>query len=350
MRYPQFLKDNGTIGFVAPSFGCSIEPYRSAFDHSLKGWKKKGYKTVLGPNVYEQSGTGISAAPEKCGAELTEAYISEKSDVLISCGGGELMCEILDHVDFDRIREAPPKWYMGYSDNTNFTFLLTTLCDTASIYGPCAASFGMEPWHASIGDAYDLLRGKNLTMTGYDLYEKESLKDETNPLEPYHVTEPRRIYAFTGTQPARKLSRRKEVRFSGRLIGGCMDCLVNLTGTCYDGVAAFQERYASDGFIWFLEACDLNVFAIRRAIWEMQHAGWFRYVKGFLFGRPLNGEEAFGLDHFRAVTELLAPYHVPILMDLDIGHLPPMMPIITGAVADVTCKGQEFELNMRLEP
>ncbi len=350
MRYPGFLKDKGTIGFVAPSFGCNIEPYRTAFDHSLECWKQLGYKTVLGPNVYEGSGTGISAAPEKCGAELTEGYVSKESDILISCGGGELMCEILDHVDFDRIRNAGPKWYMGYSDNTNFTFLLTTLCDTASIYGPCAAVFGMEPWHASIKDAYELLKGNKLTMNGYDLYETESLKDEEHPLEPYHVTEPRQIWLYRGTEPAHKMEDQEEVSFSGRLIGGCMDCLVNLTGTMYDGVAGFQERYASDGFIWFLEACDLSVFAIRRAIWEMQHAGWFRYVKGFLFGRPLNGEEAFGLDKYRAVTDLLAQYQVPVLMDLDIGHLPPMMPIITGAMADVSCKGQQFELKMRLEP
>ena len=71
-------------------------------------------------------------------------------DAIISCGGGELMCEILRYVDFERIAQAKPKWFMGYSDNTNLTFLLTTLCDTAAIYGPCAASFGMKPWHAAI--------------------------------------------------------------------------------------------------------------------------------------------------------------------------------------------------------
>ena len=36
MRYPEFLKENGAIGFVAPSFGAATEPYRSAFDNALK--------------------------------------------------------------------------------------------------------------------------------------------------------------------------------------------------------------------------------------------------------------------------------------------------------------------------
>ncbi len=145
MRYPEFLKENGTIGFVAPSFGAATEPFRSAFDNALKKFHALGYRTKLGPNCYASDGVGISSTPENCGKEINEAVTSPDSDVLISCGGGELMCEILDFVDFDRIAQASPKWYMGYSDNTNLTFLLPTLCDTAAIYGPCAGTFGMEP-------------------------------------------------------------------------------------------------------------------------------------------------------------------------------------------------------------
>lgn len=64
MRYGKFLPENGTIGFVAPSFGCNIEPYRTAFDHAAEGWVKKGYRISYGPNVYEGSGIGISNTPE----------------------------------------------------------------------------------------------------------------------------------------------------------------------------------------------------------------------------------------------------------------------------------------------
>ena len=32
MRYPEFIKAGDTIGFVAPSFGCAMEPYISAFE------------------------------------------------------------------------------------------------------------------------------------------------------------------------------------------------------------------------------------------------------------------------------------------------------------------------------
>ena len=335
MRYPEFLKENGTIGFVAPSFGCATEPYHTAFKNALRKWQEMGYKTNLGPNCYASNGIGISNEPKECAKELNEWYTSAENDVIISCGGGELMCEVVPYMDFASMKKATPKWYMGFSDNTNFTFLSATLMDTAAIYGPCASTFGMEPWHDSVKTAFDLLCGKTNTVTGYDLWEKEGIKDEENPLLPYNVTEPVIIRKFPD----------EDVVLEGRLVGGCLDILQMYPGTPYDNVKAFNEKYKEDGIIWFLEACDLNLMSIRRAIWQLKEAGWFEHLKGFLIGRPLcMGQEMFGIDQYRAVTDLLSEYNVPIIMDLDIGHLPPMMPMICGSTACVTVKGNDVSI------
>ena len=339
MRYPQNLKKGGPIGFVAPSFGCATEPYKSAFLNAQKKFQEMGYQCQLGPNCYASEGIGISNTPEKCGKELTESYRSGENDCLISCGGGELMCEILEYVDFDAIREAPPKWYLGYSDNTNFTYLLTTLCDTASVYGPCAADFGMEPWHPSLNDTFGILTGEVRTVQNYDGWEKAdcSLKTEETPLEPYHITEPMILKKYPD----------QDTVFEGRLLGGCLDCLVNLMGTEFDKTTEFIEKYKEDGILWFLEACELNVFSIRRAIWQLDHAGWFQYTKGFLIGRPMMFDQpAMGLDQYHAVTDLLAKYQVPVIMDVDLGHLHPAMPLITGSYANVRVEGNSIEIHM----
>ncbi len=379
MRYPKFLKKNGTIAFVAPSCGCAIEPYKSGFLRAQDKWRRQGFLLEFGPNCYAGEGIGISNTPDKCGDELTKYYCDITSDCIISCGGGELMCEILDNVDFDKINQAEPKWYMGYSDNTNMTFLLATLCDTASIYGPCASSFGMEPWHQSLEDAMLLLQGKKLTMQGYDLWEKESLKDEEHPYAPYHLTETSVIkyilpdgrtnigsLAADNKECLDGLSKAETkdkadlqdpeggtafIDFSGRLLGGCMDCLVNLLGTRYDKVRAFTEKYKDDGILWFLEACDLNLMSIRRAMWQMEHAGWFQNCKGFLIGRPRIGMDAeeFGIDHYQAAYEMIRKYNVPVLMDVDIGHLSPMMPLICGSMARVVSDGASYSVEMTLQ-
>lgn len=356
MKYAEFLPKGGTIGFVAPSFGCNIEPYRSAFENACRKFQELGYQLSLGPNCFEGRGIGISNSPQACAKELMQYYLKSDSDCLISCGGGELMCEILNLLDYIVLKECKPKWYMGYSDNTNFTYLLATICDTASFYGPCAAAFGMEPWHPALTDAMQLLTGQINMVSGYSLWEKESLKGEENPLEPYHVTEPKIIRYYNGSKESehRKekavnsraaLPLEEKIEFEGRMIGGCMDCLVTLLGTRFDQTISFLERYREDGFIWFLEACDLNVFGIRRAMWQMENAGWFRYVKGFLFGRPLcMGQEIMGLDAYQAVLDVAGRKGVPVLMDLDIGHLPPMMPIVVGSMAKVVANGNEIQI------
>ena len=355
MKFPKFLQEKGTIAFVAPSFGCAIEPYKSGFENAQKKWREQGYSLEFGPNCQASDGVGISSSPESCGRELTEYYCNKTSDCIISCGGGELMCEILDYVNFDEIKNAVPKWYMGYSDNTNMTLLLATLCDTAAIYGPCAAAFGMEPQHASLEDAMRLLRGQKLTMQGYDKWERESLKDEEHPYEPYNLTEtsvikyilPNGRTNIESLATENNLYEANVIEFSGRLLGGCMDCLVNLTGTKYDKVVEFTERYREDGIVWFLEACDMNLMSIRRAMWQMEHAGWFQYVKGFLIGRPLcNGQEMIGLDQYEAVLQTVRRHNVPVIMDADLGHLPPMMPLVTGSMAEIKMEKGKLEVAM----
>lgn len=337
MRIPKFLEKKDKIGFIAPSFGCNLEPYQSGFLNAQKKFKALGYELQLGPNCYAGEGIGISNTPKLCGEEVNTYFIKEQGKVIFSCGGGELMCEILDFVDFEGIKQAAPKWFVGYSDNTNLTFLLATLCDTASVYAPCAPAYGMEPWHPALEDVMGILTGQKKQVTGYPLWERESRKDEEHPLEPYNVTEQRILKKYPEDLG--------DAAIEGRLLGGCLDCLGGLVGTKYDKVAEFNERYEKDGIIWYLEACDLNVMGIRRTLWQLDHAGWFRHVKGFLIGRPLcHGEELFGMDQYRAVTGILGKYQVPVLMDLDIGHLPPMMPIVNGAYGKITTEGNDITI------
>ena len=340
MRYPEFLKPGGRVGFIAPSFGCTTEPYAERFSSAIKGFNAAGYKTVIGPNCLREDGIGKSSTPENCAAEINEFFITDNCDIVLSCGGGETMCEDLPYVDFSKIAKSRPKWFMGYSDNTNLTFTLPTLADTAAIYGPCAADLGRVPVHPAIQDALDILTGRKLEVSNYTGFEAERPGD-TEPLAPYFITEKFEMKLFGCEE--------EKADFSGRLLGGCLDCLVALKGTPFDRVRAFQEKYKDDGIIWFLEACDLNVMSIRRALWQLEQAGWFDTAKGFLIGRPLMyNDSMMGLDRINAVTDMLGKYNVPVLMDLDIGHLPPMMPIISGACADVHAADGKISIKYKL--
>ena len=147
MRYPEFIAQGETIGFPAPSFGANIEPYRTALDHALEVLSARGYEVKPGPNAYAGDGIGISSTPESCGREFTEMYCADDTAALIACGGGELACETLANVDLDAVRAAKPKWFEGYSDNTNLTFTLTTLRLNVW-HGAVAYVRERRAWHA----------------------------------------------------------------------------------------------------------------------------------------------------------------------------------------------------------
>ena len=337
MRYPKFLQPGGKIGIIAPSFGACTEPYRSRFESAVGVFFEAGYETVIGANCFESSGAGKSSSPEACGAEINDFFLNGRSDVIISCGGGETMCEDLPFVDFEGISKSEPRWFMGFSDNTNLTFTLPVLCDTAAIYGPCAPAFGRLPLHSSLEDALQLLEGKKLEVKNYEFWEKEGCDSEA-PLSSYNLTEP---FGMKVSSPGGE----KNVSLSGRLIGGCLDCLQVLCGTEFDRVHEFSQKYRADGIIWFIESCDLTAFGVRRALWQLDNAGWFENAVGFLIGRPLRPEE----DSFSAVSSVLEKYNKPIIFDLDIGHLPPMMPLISGALAQIQTAENSFSIKFSLE-
>lgn len=326
MKDINYLKPKGKISLVAPSFGCTTEPYKTRLEIAIKNLKKDGFTIIEGQNIFLSKAKARSNSPKECGKEFNKAYLEDDSSAVISVGGGELMDEILPYIDFDSIKKAPHKFFMGFSDNTNLTFTLATICEVPTIYGPCAPSYAYKPYVYSTKDGLDLLMGKKITVEGYPVWERYPSKDDENPLVESNFTEKKEL----------KLLPNKETEIKGRLIGGCLDCLVGLCGTRFDNVKNYIEKYKDDGFIWFLEACDLSPISIQRALFQLGQAGWFKYVKGFVFGRPLcYKQRVFGINHYNAIKTGTKGYKVPVIMDADLGHFNPSMPIVTGVVATV---------------
>ena len=88
---------------------------------------------------------------------------------------------------------------------------------------------------------------------------------------------------------------------------------------------------------------------IRRAIWQLKEAGWFKKASGFLIGRPLAAwnQNMMGVDQYNAVTDILKPLGLPIFMDVDIGHISPAMPLVMGAHTFV--KIQDGNINLTFD-
>ena len=341
MIFPNPLKKGMTIGVASPSFGCTIEPYISRFNEALKKFAEYGYKVKVGDCCHKSDGIGISTNPKDAAAELTEFYCDPEIDAVISCGGGELMCETISYVDFERIKSAPAKWFMGYSDNTNFIYPLVTKCGVAAIYGNNFPGFG-KPWEGPETDAWKLLEGNDFTVHGYEKFQSPET-ELSDPLSKYILNEEKILKVWKNGSFTKE-----KIEFSGTLIGGCLDVLAGLAGTRFDGIKDFNKENPKT--IWILEACDLSPMDIRRSIWRLDECGFFANAAGFLIGRPLAAwkQEMMGVNQYNAVSDLLEKYHVPIVFDADLGHIDPVMPLVMGAGARVTVCGNDITVKMDL--
>ncbi len=352
MQLPSFIRPGDTIGITAPSFGCTTEPYKSRLEAAVLTFRDRGFHVVVGETCHMDDGFGISTDPEKTAAELMEFYLRDDIDAVISAGGGEMMCATLANLDLDRLAGAKPKWYMGYSDNTNFIFPMA-LRGVPGIYGLNAPGFG-KVWEEPEEDAYALLTGKKTTFEGYDYVETpqdgDSRKtDPRMPYVPYVKSEKKRLRTFVpgrGKEKKRLHNARpdRKVELDGVMLGGCLDILELLCGTRFDTVKEYLRAHGP--VIWAIEECDYNILSYRRALWHLLEAGWFDTAAGFLIGRPLaaRGQEIFGVDEYRTVTDILSPLGVPVVMDADFGHICPQMPLVIGAKAHVTARGNHLSI------
>ena len=318
MKYPVFLKRNDTIGVVATSLGATRSPYLPRYLSFKNKFKDLGYNIIESKLVHRHK-KGESGDAKTRAEEFMKMYKNPNVDFILSCGGGELMCEILPFIDFNELKKYPPKYFMGYSDNTNLTFTLTTHLDIATIYGDHAPSFGVEPWHRQNKDAYKIMTGKKFTQVKYGRYQDKSENKDEN------------------------------VHIEGRFLGGCLDCLVNLVGTPFDNVEEYCEKYKDEGIVFYFEACDLNVFGIRRALWQLKQAGWFKYCKGVVFGRAVHDEKIMNLSLKDALEKSLKDLGVPVIYDCDFGHVEPRMTIINGCYAQIDYNNGDGQLKMLLK-
>lgn len=330
MKEINYLKEKGKISFIAPSFGCTTEPYKTRLNVALKNLKGDGFIIDEGENIYLSNSPCRSNTPRKCAKEFMDAYLGD-SEAIISVGGGEVMCEILPYINFKKIKKAPHKFFMGFSDNTNLTYTLATISEVPTIYGPNACAFAFKPYKYETKDALDLLLNKTNIIKGYPNWCRYPIKDLSNPLKENEYKEVKIIKSYP---------KKDYIEMDGRLLGGCLDCLINLCGTKFDKTKEYIEKYKEDGIIWFLEPCELNIVSIQRGLFQLKEAGWFKYAKGFIIGRPYScyKEKMFNISHYKAIKEHLKGLNVPILMDIDLGHYDPSMPIITGVKAKVEYK------------
>lgn len=339
MKYPQNLKKGNYIATTAPSAGIKKEIDYKRLDNVKNNFEKLGYKYKETKNVRTDEKGRSSSAKERA-KQFMELWEDEEVGAIISATGGDFLNEMLDELDFEKIKSLPPKWFQGYSNNTELTFLLTTLCDTVCIYGPTIKDFGMRKWHKTLESSIEIMTGKQITQESFEKCETGEWTERTDPYEEYNLVK---------LSTWKNLNNEQKIKFKGRSIGGCFDDIINLIGTKYDKVKQYTEKYKQDGIIWFFEIFELSTPSIYLHLWQMKQAGYFENCKGIIFGRPLMIREDYEITYEQTLKDALSDLKIPVIYDADIGHISPQMPIVSGAILEIECENGKGKITNYFE-
>ena len=340
IRYPSPLKEGGTIGITAPSSGVT-GIFAKKLDNAKKQLKEIGYNFIETDSVRRQNKlTGASAKVRA--EEFTSLYLDESVNVIIPPWGGELLMDILPYLDFEELKTVEPTWILGFSDTSTLLFALTLNLNIATAHGPNLLDFGSTPIHESVLETLDILskeEGKEFIQYSLDRWQKEWLEVTENTFPPYNLTEKVKW---------KILGDKEEVEFSGRLIGGNMNVICKLIGTPFDSVKSYINRNKLNGLIWFFESCEMNSTDIYRTLWQMKMNGWFENCNGILYGRPEGHSDVDDFTFVDALEYSLSDLSIPVIYDVDLGHMPPQLTFINGALAQVNVNNGKGKVKQKL--
>jgi muramoyltetrapeptide carboxypeptidase len=326
LRFPAPLLPGARIAVTAPSSGVP-GPLQPRLEIVLAHLRAMGFEVVEGRCLRDEQ-RSASAPADARAAELMHFLLRDDIAAVFPPWGGELAIELLDRLDWPALAAARPKWLIGYSDTSTLQLALLSRLGWVAAHGP--GLMDLAP-----GQSDPLTRGALACLGERDFTQVQSTHWQLRWTDFADV--PDTTYQLTEPTAWRALNRDGMVEMRGRLIGGCLDTLMHLAGTPFGDVPGFVRAAGADGAILFLENAEQSPTDWVRALHRLRWAGWLEGLAGVLVGRSA-APDTTGADRLRcaeALDSTLAALPCPVLVDVDIGHRPPQMMLVTGALADV---------------
>jgi muramoyltetrapeptide carboxypeptidase len=345
VRYPRFLQPGDRIGITSPSSGVP-DALHGRLDVAVDWLRDRGHDVEVGSCM--DGSTHVSAPARDRADELMRMLLDPSIRAVVPPWGGETAIDLVPHLDFEALRDAEPTWVVGYSDTSTLLTPLTLVSGWATVHGDNLMDTPYEP-AGTLLHWFDLVSGVDQEGGPADVIRQEPpgvhrahdfdrWEDDPTPTQ----------HAWNGTGGWRRIDGGTgRVEVEGRLIGGCIQTLHPLAGTRYADTSGLRGPDGDESLIVYVEAVEDGAFTVCRSLHGMRLAGFFDGAAAVLVGRTTAPDSAT-LTKDEAVLDALGSLGVPIIADVDCGHVPPHMILVNGAVARVVHDDASSFLEQRL--
>lgn len=341
LKKPKTLKPGSKVAAVCLSSGLA-----SLFPEVFE-WGRKQIQDKLGLEVVPMKNTlcspdEIYKKPALRVADFYEAWERPDIDGVISVIGGDDSIRLLKLMDPARIKRNS-KVFLGCSDTT-VSHLLLQQCGISSFYGPAViygfAEFGgLSPYTADsfrkaamsgevIGELAPFIGD---SVAGYSSWKDPELRI-TSPTRPNPEW---RWINGTGVG-------------HGRLFGGCIEVLSPLSMAT--GIWPTSSDFWDDKILFLEYSRELaNEEYTRWFLRNLAAQGILSRIKGLLIGRchfsvSEEDSENILIAVQKIVLEEEGLFNLPIIANIDFGHVTPMMTLPYGALTKIDCRRQVISI------
>ncbi|WP_152365920.1 S66 peptidase family protein [Microlunatus speluncae] len=288
-QWPEPLRPGSVVAVVAPSGPIRPERLQRGVD-LLQSW---GLVIKLGPNtsgVHDRLGY-LSADDQARAAELTAAWSDPEVAAVWAARGGYGAQRMIDLIDFDALRAAGPKHFLGFSDITALHDRIGRELDQVTLHSPAVA--------AAVAQLAD----------------------------PPSVEQLRRLI-FEPAKPGTELATGSTLvpgTAQGLLIGGNLALVASSLG-----VDPAPDRPS----ILFLEDIDEEGYRVDRMLTQLLRSGWLSAITGIIIGQFTDTDDEDQLQ--RLFEDRFAGLGVPVITGVEAGHGERNLTLPLGAEVTLT--------------
>ncbi|WP_374968529.1 S66 peptidase family protein [Terrabacter sp. BE26] len=343
IRYPVPLRPGDRIGVTSPSSGVP-DALWGRFEYAVRCLRDRGFDVVVGELNHAPS--HVSGPREARAAELMAMLLDPTIRAVVPPWGGETCIDLLDLLDLDAVAASEPTWCVGFSDTSTWITPLTLTTGIATIHGqnlmdtPYAVPDGILHWVDVAGAA-----------AGDEVAQHSPGRHRSGGWDDYAARPTVTSMTLEGRGTWSRIDPGQEdepITFSGRLVAGCVETLSFLAGGRFADIAGFARDHAPEGVVVALDIAEWRSHDICRALHAMRLRGWFDAANGILVSRT-KAAEPDGFTQHAAVVDALGMLGVPIVADVECGHVQPMLALVQGAWTTVVHDGDEHIVTQRLD-
>ncbi len=286
---PSRLAPGARVAVVAPSGPVVEERLQSGLD-LLRGWDLDPFAA---PHVLDRHGElgYLAGTDAERAADLQRAWCDPRVDAVICARGGYGAQRVVDLLDWDAMRAAGPKVFLGFSDSTTLHEAFAVRLGLVTLYGPVAAGIDF----VKNARAQEHLRAT--------LFAPETVRTLTSD--------------GTALAPGRA---------RGVTLGGCLALLATGYGTPH-------TRPGARGGLLLLEDVGERPYAVDRALTQLLRTGWLDGVAGIALG---SWAQCGPYAELRPVlADRLGGLGVPVVEELGFGHCDGALTVPFGVTAEL---------------